>query len=270
MDKYLNGWLNKVLALLPNLVTAILIFIASLYLAGLLSRMLRRVLEQRKADQEVTLLLTQLTRWSIIVAGIITALQRFFNVTAFLAGLGILGFSIGFALQNILQNFAAGVILLVQQPFEVGDGIEVSNFGGTVLAVNLRTTEIKTWDGRIVILPNADVLSHPITNFTRANNRRIQLSLGVGYDSDLDLTRESILASLKNVPGYMSDPSASVVFDTFADSTINLTTYFWIDMKQAGLFDAQDAAVRLIKNTLDKHGIEMPAPIRTVYLHTEK
>jgi small conductance mechanosensitive channel len=99
--------------------------------------------------------------WSITIAGTITALERFFPVTAFLAGLGIIGFTVGFALQDIMKNFASGVILLLQQPFHVGETIGVKGFDGTVLAIDLRATEIKAADGRVVILPNADVLANP-------------------------------------------------------------------------------------------------------------
>ena len=113
MQTYLEQFMENIIVALPNLLTAILIFIASLYLGRLLSGLLVNVLKGRKADPEVTRLLSQITRWSIIVAGIITAIQRLFDVTAFLAGLGIIGFTIGFALQNIMQNFAAGVILLI-------------------------------------------------------------------------------------------------------------------------------------------------------------
>ena len=137
MPDYITNFFDTVVAALPNVATAILIFVASLYLARLLSNLLKKVLIKREADREVTMLLAQLTRWSIIAIGIITALQRFFDVTAFLAGLGILGFTIGFAMQEIMQNFVAGVILLIQQPFEVEDVIETDQFIGTILAINL-------------------------------------------------------------------------------------------------------------------------------------
>ena len=132
MSEYFNQLIDDVITALPNIITAILIFIVSLYFASLLSNMLKRVLKNRKADPEITQLLAQLTRWSIIAIGTITALQRFFDVSAFLAGLGILGFTIGFALQEIMQNFVAGIILLIQQPFDVGDFIETDQYTGTV------------------------------------------------------------------------------------------------------------------------------------------
>ncbi len=268
MPDYISQFLDKVVAELPNVATALLIFIVSLYIARLLSNVINRVLTKRNTDREVTLLLTQVTRWSIIVIGTITALQRFFDVSAFLAGLGILGFTVGFAMQEIMQNFVAGVILLIQQPFEVEDVIETDQFIGTILAINMRTTEMKTVDGRIVIIPNAAILSNPITNYTRAEFRRVELPVGVSYDSDPAVARQVVLNSIQNVPGYVGDPAPVVIFHTFGGSSIDMSAYFWVDMSKTNPFAAKDAAFELIKAALEKKGIEIPFPITTVYMQS--
>lgn len=269
MPEYFTQIIDNILAELPNIFTALLIFVASLYLAKLLSNLLKRVLERREADREVTMLLGTITRWSIIVAGIITALQRFFDVTAFLAGLGILGFTIGFALQNIMQNFVSGVILLIEQPFDVGDAVELNSYGGTVLNINLRTTEMRTFDGLIVMIPNADVLSNTITNYTRADRRRIELPVGVAYGSDPAEARQIVLEAVKNVPGFLGDPEPMVVFHTFGGSSVDMSAYFWIDTSKSNPFAAKDAALELIKAALEKQDIEIPFPITTVYMQSE-
>ena len=269
MPEYLSQFTDGVVDQLPNILTALLIFVGSLYLGKLLSNLLKRVLKRRGADHEVTLLLATITRWSIVVAGIITALQRFFDVTAFLAGLGILGFTIGFALQNIMQNFASGVILLIEQPFEVGDAVELNGYGGTVLTISLRTTEMRTFDGLIVMIPNADVLSNTITNYTRADRRRIELPVGISYDSDPAVARQIVLDVIKNVPGFMGDPKPVVVFHTFGGSSVDMTAYFWIDTSKTDPFTAKDTAIELVKAALEKQGIEIPFPITTVYVQSE-
>jgi len=270
MPEYMNQFLEKLSAEIPNILTALLIFVASLYLASLLSNLLKKVLDRRKADTEITMLLTQLTRWSIIVIGIITALQRFFDVTAFLAGLGILGFTVGFALQDIMQNFVAGVILLIQQPFEVDDVIETDQFTGTILAINLRTTDMKTIDGRMVTIPNASILSNPITNYTRAEFRRIELPVGVSYEADPAVARQVVLESLLNVPGFVGEPEPIVVFHTFGGSSIDMSAYFWIDTSKTNPLLAKDAAFELVKAALDRKGIDIPFPITTVYMQSEE
>lgn len=269
MPEYFNSFLERVVASFPNVLTAILIFFVSLYVAKLLSNLLRKVLERREADREVTILLTKITRWSIIAVGILAALQRFFDVTAFLAGLGILGFTIGFALQNIMQNFVSGVILLIEQPFEVGDAVELSTYGGTVLNIHLRTTEMRTFEGLIVIIPNADVLSNTITNYTRADRRRIELPVGVSYGSDPAVVRQIVLEAIKNVPGFLGDPEPMVVFHTFGGSSVDMSAYFWIDTSKTNPFAAKDAAFEFVKAALEKNGIEIPFPITTVYMQSE-
>jgi small-conductance mechanosensitive channel len=171
-------------------------------------------------------------------------------------------------MQEIMQNFVAGVILLIQQPFNVGDAIEVDTFGGKVLAINIRTTEMCTWEGLIVIIPNATVLSNPITNYTRAEFRRIELQVGVSYDADPAIVRGLVMEVLPNVPGYVGNPAPSVVFHTFGGSSIDLSAYFWIEASKTDIFAAKDAAFELVKAALDRRGIEIPYPITTVL--TEK
>lgn len=265
MQTYLEQFTESIIEAIPNLLTAVLIFILSIYLARLLSRLLVKVLKGRNADPEVTRLLGQITSWSIIVAGMITALQRFFDVTAFLAGLGIIGFTIGFALQNVMQNFAAGVILLIQQPFNVGDAIEVKGYSGTILTISLRTTEMRTLDGLIVIIPNGDLLANPITNYTRAKLRRIELPLSVSYGADPVKLRTVILEAIQDVPGLASEPAPIVVFNSFGGSTLDVNTYFWFDTAKTDPLSAKDIALEMIKAALEKNDIKLPFQVTTVY-----
>lgn len=250
---------------IPNIVTAILILFISIYGGILLSRILRRVLQRNNAEPGITHLLTKTLQWTFIILGVITALQRFFNVTAFLTGLGIIGFTIGFAMQNIMQNFISGVILLVQQPFRVGHSVGIAGFDGTVLKIGLRTTEMKTLDGRIVFLPNADVLAQPIINYTRADLRRVDLPIGIAYDSDTEHVRAVILDEIKHVSGYVDSPEPSVVFQTFGASSIDLTLFFWVNTSISSHIAAKDAALTRIKNAFTKHKIEIPYPIQVQY-----
>lgn len=262
MENYWNQFVEYFIASTPKLLSALVIFVVSLYLARILSNILRRVLLSRKAPVGVTHLLGQVMLWTIIIIGTITALERLFEVTAFLAGLGIIGFTVGFALQDVMKNFAAGIILLLQQPFHVGEFIGVAGFDGTVLEIDLRTTEIKSLDGRIVTLPNADILASPIINYSRADRRRIELSVGVAYNTDTELARKVVLDAIQNVPGYVPEPEPLIGFSNFGDSALELNTYFWIDTSKTNPFAAKDAGFSLIKNALDKQGIDIPFPIR--------
>src|SRR5215212_793180 len=217
MQGYLDQFVDAFILGIPKLIGALLIFMISLYIARIVSNLLRRVLNRRKAPTGVTHILAQLTLWTIIVAGTITALQRFFDVTAFLAGLGILGFTIGFALQDIMKNFASGIILLLQQPFHVGETIGVKGFDGTITEIDLRSTEMRATDGRVIILPNADVLANPIINYSRANQRRVELSLNLPHASEPNAVRQIVLQAVENVPGFISEPTPVIVFNSLTD-----------------------------------------------------
>jgi len=270
MEKLLVEWQADLGALLPKLAVALLIFLISLYLAKLVSGLLRRVLEQRKVNSGAERLVSETARWSIIVYGSVMALQQFADVTAFLAGLGILGFTVGFALQDVMKNFAAGVLLLLQKPFRIGDNISVASFDGTVTAIDLRSTEIRTFDGRTVIVPNADVLNHAIINFTRSVNRRIELSVSVAFGSELEQVQKLVLDAIGQVPGLLDDPAPQVVFRNFGDSSIHFAVFYWVDTTKVGLLAAQDAGLKLIKQTFEKHNINIPYPIHTVLVQREK
>ena len=270
MPQYLTQILDQVARSIPNLLAALVIFLLSLYLAQLISNLLKNALNKRNTSPGVTHLLSQTLRWTIITFGIISALQRFFDVTAFLAGLGIIGFTIGFALQDVMKNFAAGIILLIQQPFREGDTITVADFDGTVLAVDLRTTEMKTFDGRIVILPNADVLAHAIVNYTRADRRRVELPIGVAYNSNPEQVRGIILDLIQSVPGFVSDPAPQVAFHTFNDLSIGLTVYFWIDTKLTTPLVAKDVAITKIKEAFEKENVKIPHPIPAALVQSKK
>src|SRR5919106_2558725 len=270
MENYWNQLIAIFITKIPNLLTALIVFILSLYLARFLSNIFRRVLRNRKAPEGVTHLLGQLILWTIISIGTITALERFTDVTAFLTGLGIVGFTVGFALQDIMKNFASGIILLLQQPFHVGESIELAGFEGTVLAIDLRTTEIRASDGRIVILPNASILANPIVNYTRAGQRRVDLSLSLSHGTDPTIAREIILTAIEEIPGVLGKPEPVIVFDNLTSSALVLTVNFWIDVSENSLAQAKDAALLKLKTAFREQGIEIPHPVQAVYSKSEE
>jgi small conductance mechanosensitive channel len=270
MNEFLDSLLQATAMLIPQLLIAGAFLLASFYLAHLLTDLLKKVLARRHAGFEITQLLSQLTYWSIVAFGIISALQRFVDVTAFLAGLGILGFTIGFALQNIMQNFAAGIILLIQRPFRAGDLVAVAGFDGTVLSIDMRTTEMRTTDGRIVIIPNASILSNSIINYSRAGTRRIELPLRIAQSADLEAARKTILAALRGVPGFVEEPAPVVAFHTLGDTGVELTVFFWAGMQETNPVDAKDAALTRIKAALENRKIKIPFPIQELRIQSDQ
>lgn len=262
MQDYLSTLADNFLKSIPNILVAVLIVVVSYYAGLWLTRLLKRVLERQNAEPGISHLLSRILQWTIISFGVIAALQRFFNVTAFLTGLGIIGFTVGFALQNIMQNFVSGVILLIQQPFKVGNNVGIAGYDGTVLKIGLRTTEMKTLDGRIVFLPNADVLSQPIINYTRADFRRVDLNVSVPYEVNPEMIRSVILDETKRVPGFVESPEPLVLFHTMGASSIDLTLLFWVDTKIKSNVEAKDIALTRIRGAFASRNIEVAYPVQ--------
>ncbi len=267
LSETLAQMLDRFINFLPSLIIALIVFVIGLYLAGLFARLVRRAMERRKADPEVILLISKSTRWAVIVLVTVAALQQVnFNVTAFLTGLGIVGFTVGFALQDVSKNFVAGLLLLIQQPFDVEDAIKVTDFAGTVRAIDLRATEIHTFDGQVVLIPNADVFTNPITNYTRALKRRVEVSLGVAYESDLEEVNQISIKAISSIPGILDDPAPVLHFQAFGPSTVDLTVFYWIDTGQTDPSTAKDIGMQKIKTAFEQANIDMPYPTQRVYL----
>jgi len=257
MQPYLEPLWGVLVSFFLNLLAALVIFVIALYLARFLGSIVQRVLDHRKVPLGVVQLFSQLTYWTIIVSGAILALQRFFDVTAFLAGLGIAGLTVGFALQDVMKNFVAGVILLVQQPFHVGESIGIKGFDGTITAIDLRVTEMRASDGRLVILPNADVLVNPIINYSRTKQRQIELSLNLSLTSEPDTVRQILLEMGKSVEGFLYDPEPSVVFVNLANSSMQMNFSFWVDVNQTTTSRAKEIVLLRIKSAFNEKGIEI-------------
>jgi small conductance mechanosensitive channel len=265
------SWDTVVTALmnfLPRLGLALLIYLIARLLSAWVVKLIRRGMEQRERDPEIIVLLEMLTRWGILALGIVLALEQIApgRFSSLIAGLGIAGFTIGFALQDVAKNFVAGILLLIQQPFEIGDAIEVAGHGGTVLDISLRATEIRAWDGRYIFIPNGDIFVNPIINFTRAPRRRVTIGAGVSPDSDLDHVARIAMEALREVNGLLDDPAPEVTFSNFGESTIDFTLYYWIDTGEAGVLKAQDEGVRAIKSAFERENIEMPYPTQTILM----
>jgi small-conductance mechanosensitive channel len=167
-----------------------------------------------------------------------------------------------------LQNFVSGIILLAQQPFNVGDEIQVLNFEGLVLQINIRTTEMQATDGRIVILPNAEVIARPIVNYTRANRRRVDLSLQVSAQTDPELVRSLILNEVREMPGFVHSPSPTVLFQNLEQDSITLQIFFWVDTSLISTSMAKDHALVRLKGLFKKSRIKLST--RGIYLESVK
>ena len=171
------------------------------------------------------------------------------------------GFGGGFALQDVSKNFIAGLLLLLQQPFKLGDTIQVSGFSGTIIDINLRDTEIRTMDGLRVRIPNGEIFTQPVLNFTGVRQRRLYIKVGVAYDTDLEVARQAALDTIKAIPGVLNDPEVGVHFESFGDFAIQMNIFYWYDESQTSYPVALDAGIRGIKAAFKAADIVIPFPV---------
>jgi len=269
LTTHFQDLLQAAILFLPRLIVAIIIFIASLPLSGVAARAVERAARLRTDDLEILRLLKRLARWSVIVLGTLIALEQVdFDLTGFIAGLGIVGFTLGFALQDIARNFVAGILLLVQQPFNIGEAIKVSGYSGTVVDVSVRDTVIRTFDGELVILPNHDVYTSAITNYSGVTNRRRTVYIGLGYEEDVGRALRVFMETIAGVEGVLTDPAPTVHVEALGDSTLTVAARFWLNQETHGVLDVHSAVVTAIKEIAESEGISLPYPIQTVKLET--
>ncbi len=267
----LQEWLASFLDFIPNLIAAIVIFILSVVAAGYIAKAAQRLAQKRIKSPEVLRLIRQVTRWAILIIGLITALDMVnFNVTGFIAGLGIAGFTIGFALQDIARNFVSGLILLSRQPFHIGDVVEVAGHSGTVRMINIRDTEIETINGEVVIIPNNRVFESPIINMSSAQFRRRTVGIGLGYEEDVDRAIAVFLEAIRLVEGVEAEPAPMIQVVNLGDSALDMTAFFWVDQKKNSLLKVHSEVIKAINTASHEHNINLPYPTQTVLVQQAK
>ncbi|MBW6465723.1 MAG: mechanosensitive ion channel [Brevefilum sp.] len=261
----MNEWLASFLLFFPKLIAAIVIFILTLLAASIPAKAMRRLASRRIKSPEVLKLIKQISQWTVVIIGTVVALDQVdFNVTGFVAGLGIAGFTIGFALQDIARNFISGLILLYRQPFKIGDFIEVSGHTGTVKMINIRDTEIQTLDGDLVIIPNNKVFENPIINMSTAQLRRRTVRIGLGYEEDVDRAMDIFLGAIQAVAGVENEPAPMIQAMSMDDSSLSLTAFYWVDQKENSPLRVHSEVLKAVNRVSHEHHINLPYPIQTV------
>lgn len=224
-------WRDTLIRNIPGIVLAIIVLLVALILDDRVQRWVERIVGIRERHRELARLLGRMARWSVIIVALLVIVSIFKLtqvVTAFVASLGIVGLVIAFALQDITKNFAAGVLLLIQRPFRLDDRIKVKDFEGIVIDVSLRATALRTADGEEVLVPNADVYTSPITNYTRYPRRRYHVALPVPATLPVDQVRQQLEAALRSLPDVQSDPAPGVTITSVTNDSVTLDATYWL------------------------------------------
>ena len=260
------------IALLPNILIAILVFILFWFIAKF-SRRLIRNFTKRKKSRNLGLVLARLSQGLIILVGAFIALA--IVVPSFKPGdliqlLGVSGVAIGFAFRDILQNFLAGILILVTEPFVIDDQIVFGDFEGTVEHIQTRATTIRTYDGSRIVIPNAELFTNSVKVNTAFEKRRLEYDIGIGYGDNIEEAKRIILDVLRNTPEALQDPPPEALVVDLAASTINIRARWWITPpRRADALDAQDKILTQLNNKLVAAGIDLPFPTQQILFHDQ-
>ncbi len=248
-----------------RLCAALAIFVVGRWITRRLVDALGRIMTRRAVEPTVANFLQGLANGVLLVVNILAALSALgVPTSSMLAVMGAAGLAIGLALKDSLSNIASGVLMVMFRPFHVGDFIECASVKGTVEKITVFHTELRSTDNKLVIVPNSLVTSGVITNFTDDDKRRLELTIGVGYGSDLKHVREILLDTLKKHPRVLSEPEPQVGAVNFGDSSITFVMRPWVLV--GDVWNATFELNESIKSTLDAKGIEIPFPHRVVQI----
>ena len=249
-----------------DMVGAVLLLIAGWMVAGWVQKHTARMLGAvERVDATLLSFVTQLVRYSILILVMVAVLAQFgVQTTSIIAVLGAAGLAVGLALQGTLANIAAGVLLLFLRPFKIGEYIDAGGVAGTVREIGLFATEFESYDGIFVMVPNSQLASAAITNYSRLPTRRLDLVIGISYGDNMNQAMTVLNDLLVHDDRILKEPAHQVMVKELADSSVNLNLRCWTKRQDywSLLFDLTKQA----KERLDKHGISIPFPQRDVHL----
>ncbi len=252
---------------LPLLIAGVMLFVVGVFVARFVSKQVERALGRSKADAVVSHLVARIVNAITILIFLLLAMAvGGIDVGAGLAGLGVAGLALAFALQNILENLVSGVLLSVNKPFVAGEVIESAGYEGIVTKLDLRVTHLRTTGGEMVLIPNADVYRTPLTNLTRAGKRRSDIGIGIDYRNDHQAAFDILLQATEATDGVMSEPAAVVLLTELGDSGVNFTVRFWSRPGPAEVAEVSSRVRSNCKTAVEAAGMTIPWPIRTLVL----
>ena len=265
----LENWLETLIVMLPNLVIGLLVIVLFFFLAKLAKKISKKVFRRILKTESAQRLLGNIIFTIVLLTGVfitLELLQLSKAVTTLLAGAGILGLAISFAFQDIVSNFVSGLFIVTVKPFHVNDIVETNGYFGRISKINLRNTEVETFQGQVVLIPNRKVFENPITNFTKTGLRRIDLEVGVSYGDDLEKVQKVTTETIQKIPEVLKDKGIKLMFKEFGGSSINFKVTFWVKYQSdsTDYVPALNKAIMGLKSAYDENGIMIPYPIRTL------
>ena len=258
----------------PDLIFKILLFLVIVYISRKLAIIVQRISEEtmKRANFQLSELLRRMVlsivKNVIIVLGLLIALSQFgISLGPLLAGLGVVGFVLGFALQDTLSNFASGLMIITYRPYDVGDLIESAGVFGEVSAMSLVNTTIMTLDNQMIVIPNNKIWGDVIKNVTAQKKRRVDMVFGIAYDDDIAKAEQVLQEILVSHEKVLEDPEPMVRLHELGDSSVNFIVRPWVEMTD--YWDVYWDVTRSVKMRFDEEGISIPFPQRDVHIYNE-
>jgi small conductance mechanosensitive channel len=246
-------------------VIALVIFYVGRTIARLLVKGVRKVMQAQDSDQILVSFVSSLAYWAIMTFVIIAAIGQIgVQTTSLIAIMGAAGLAIGLSLQGSLANFAAGVLIVMFRPYRVGDFVEAAGVAGSVVQVQILTTVLKTGDNKQIVIPNGQIMGSIITNYSANETRRVDLTIGVGYDDDLDKVRSTLQDLIDADERILKDPASLIAVSELGDSSVNFVVRTWVN--SADYWGVYFGLTEAIKKRFDQEGISFPYPQQDVHL----
>lgn len=255
-----------------NMVLAALLVALTGFAANKISNMfVKRAVDKRGGDRHAAKTTKKLTAYIIYPLTFVAILGTLgFPLASLGAAVGLIGLGLSFALKDMIANFISGVMILVNRPFKIGDQIEVQGEQGTVRDIRIRATDIKTYDGRKVIVPNSAMYNGTVINNTAYDERRFEVVVGVGYDDDIEKAKELGMEALQDAEHVETEPEPQVLVHELGGSSVNLKLRGWTKPSKANMVASASEVTQLVKEKYDEEGIDIPYPIRTIYMNNEE
>ncbi len=267
LKAYLKGVIPEILDFLVDLIWVAVILIIGVKLIGMFVKFLKRVMEKSRVEPGVNTFLASLVKYSLYAILVLIVLSQFgIAASSVVAVLGSAGLTVGLALQGSLSNFAGGVLILLLKPFVVGDYIVESGGGmeGTVKEITIFYTKLATGDNRVILVPNGTLSNSSIINASAMDKRRIDIEVGVAYNSDLAKVKEVLLDLIMNDEARLENEAANVFVSVLGDSSITMGIRLWV--KSSDYWTAKWRITENVKHALDANGIVIPLPQMDVNL----
>ncbi len=246
-------------------ITAVVIFYVGRIVARFVAKGIRKAMQSQKVDKILESFVSNLAYWAMMMFVIIATINQIgVQTTSLIAIMGAAGLAIGLSLQGSLANFAAGVLIVMFRPYRVGDFVEAAGISGTVVQVQILTTVLKTGDNKQIVVPNGQIMGSIITNYSANDTRRVDLTIGVSYDDDIDKVRSTLQDLIDADERILKDPACLIAVSELADSSVNFTVRIWVNSSDYSA--VKYGLTEAIKKRFDKEGISFPYPQRDVHL----